>query len=146
MRLACIYALLDGSPAVTAEHLTAALAVWQYCEDSAGFIFGDALGDTSADEILRELRSRPDGMTRNEIREHFQRHKSSAEIARALGVLQEYGLVRMVRSREQEENIRPTERWHALTLVRGMRGMRGLETPHGGWPTFYGTSIGFLPD
>jgi hypothetical protein len=115
---------------VTAEHLLAALAVWQYCEDSASFIFGDALGDTTADEILRELRSRVDGMTRNEIREHFQRHKSSAEIARALGVLQEYGLIRMVRSREQEDSVRPTERWYALTTVRDLRGLRGLEMPN----------------
>ena len=85
MRLACIYALLDSSEMVRAEHLMAALAVWQYCEDSARFIFGDALGDVMADEILRELRSRAEGMTRNDIREYFQRHKSSAEIGRALG-------------------------------------------------------------
>src|SRR5262249_32262647 len=35
MRLACVYALLDASSVVSAEHLLAALAVWQYCEDSA---------------------------------------------------------------------------------------------------------------
>jgi hypothetical protein len=56
MRLACIYALLDCSAVVGAEHLLAALAVWRYCEDSARFIFGDALGDATADEIMRQLR------------------------------------------------------------------------------------------
>jgi hypothetical protein len=130
MRLACIYALLDSSETVRAEHLMAALAVWQYCEDSARFIFGDAMGDATADEILRELRSHPEGMTRNDIREYFQRHKSSAEIGRALGVLQEYGLARMERSREQDNQIRPTERWYALTAVRGLRGTRGLGEPN----------------
>ena len=32
MRLACVYALLDGSAVVKAEHLMSALAVWEYCE------------------------------------------------------------------------------------------------------------------
>ena len=131
MRLACIYALLDSSEMVRAEHLMAALAVWQYCEDSARFIFGDALGDVMADEILRELRSRAEGMTRNDIREYFQRHKSSAEIGRALGVLQEYGLARMVRNREQPDQVRPTERWYAMTAPRDLRGMRGMAGGHG---------------
>ena len=55
-------------------------------------------------------------MTRNEIREYFQRHKPSAEISRALGVLQEYGFARMERAREQENHIRPTERWYAIMI------------------------------
>src|SRR5437773_2051459 len=45
MRLALIYALLDCSRAICQEHLRAALALWQYAEASARFIFGDALGD-----------------------------------------------------------------------------------------------------
>jgi hypothetical protein len=59
MRLACLYALLDCSAVVNAYHLMAALDVWRYCEDSARFIFGDAVGDAMADEILRELRQNP---------------------------------------------------------------------------------------
>jgi hypothetical protein len=117
MRVAMIYALLDCSDVIRAEHLRAALAVWRYCEDSARYIFGDALGDQTADEILRALRQRSDGMTRNDIREHFARNKPSPEIGRALGVLQEYGLARMVR--EQDGQGRPAERWFAVTGVRG---------------------------
>ena len=120
VRLSCLYALLDYSDVVRVKHLNAALAVWQYCEASARFIFGDALGDATADEILRELRGLSEGLTRNEIREHFRRNKSSAEIGRALGVLQEYGLARV--ERELGEQGRPTERWCALTVVRGKRG------------------------
>ena len=116
VRLSLVYALLDRSPSVLPAHLEAALAVWRYAEDSARFIFGDALGDETADEILRQLRQYPNGMTRNEIREYFQRHKSSAEISRALGVLQEYGLARMERAREQKDHIRPTERWYAIMI------------------------------
>ncbi|PYX67650.1 MAG: hypothetical protein DMG72_24985, partial [Acidobacteria bacterium] len=74
------------------EHLEAALAGWQYCADSARFIFGDELGDPTADETLDLLRRAPDGMTRTGIRDHFTRNKSSAEIGRALAVLQEAGL------------------------------------------------------
>jgi hypothetical protein len=118
MRLACVYALLDCSTVIQSEHLMAALAVWQYCENSARFIFGDALGDGTADEILRELRNHPQGMARNDIREHFNRNKSAAEIGRALSVLQEYGLARMERGREQEGQTRPTERWFAVSAVR----------------------------
>jgi hypothetical protein len=118
MRLSCLYALLDNSEEVRSEHLLAGLAVWQYCENSARFIFGDALGDTTADEILRELRNHSQGMTRNDIGEHFNHNKSAAEIGRALGVLQEYGLARMLRGRETEGQNRPTERWFAIASVR----------------------------
>ncbi len=40
LRLSLLYALLDGSDTITAEHLRAALAVWAYCEASARCIFG----------------------------------------------------------------------------------------------------------
>src|SRR6185295_11508058 len=53
MRLACIYALLDSSHEIRAPHMVAALAVWQYCLESARYIFGDSLGDPLADEIRR---------------------------------------------------------------------------------------------
>jgi hypothetical protein len=114
MRLACIYALLDQSPVIQAKHLMAALAVWHYSEASARFIFGDALGDPTADEILRALRSHAEGMTRTEIHQIFQKNKSSSEIGRALGVLLEYGLATVNRSREDENQKRPTERWRAV--------------------------------
>jgi hypothetical protein len=113
VRLSTLYALLDGEAVIRAEHIMSALAVWKYAEDSARFIFGDAMGDPTADEILRQLRYHPEGITRTEIRDYFQRNKSSAEVDRALGVLQEYGLARMVR--EQQEVGRPTERWYANT-------------------------------
>ena len=120
LRLACIYALLDSSATVREEHLIAALEIWRYCEDSARFIFGDALGDATGDEIIRVLRQRPQqGMTRNDIRDHFKRNKSSAEIGRALGVLLEYGLTRVERNKEDESQKRPTERWFGANGVRG---------------------------
>jgi len=113
LRLSCLYALLDGSALIGAEHLKAALAVWDYCFESARFIFGDALGDSTADDILAELRKRPEGVTRTELREFFNRNKSSDDIGRALSTLREYKLAHMEKTREVDDQKRPTERWFA---------------------------------
>ena len=110
MRLAMIYALLDRSNGIEVEHLNAALAVWSYCEASAKFIFGDALGDTTADEILKVLRANPEGMTRTDLNSHFGRNKAASELSRALNALVEHGWMR----REVEGTVgRPVERWFA---------------------------------
>jgi len=111
MRLAVIYAVLDKSGKVRVEHLFAALALWQFAEQSARYIFGSALGDPTADAILQALREHPKGMDRTAIREHFKRNKSSEEISRALEVLAEAGLAR----REPCKNTggRPREVWFA---------------------------------
>lgn len=113
MRLAMIYALLDCSPVIRSEHLMDALALWEYCEQSARYIFGDALGDPIADELLRALRNAGSaGMTRTEIRDLFKRHRGAEQIGRVLSLLLEYGYVR----REQEKTSgRPVERWSIAT-------------------------------
>lgn len=112
MRLACIYALMDRSAVIGYEHLRAALALWQYAEASARFIFGDALGDPVADEVLKTLRRRSEGMTRTEIRDHFGRNLEPGRLQRALGSLLENGLARS--ESITETGGRPAERWHAL--------------------------------
>ena len=114
MRLATLYAVLDRSPMIRAEHLMAALAVWHYCEESVRFIFGDSLGDATADEIASLLRARPEGVTRTDIWEHFKRHKTADEIDRALCVLESFG-----RARREEERAtgRSAERWRSLQGV-----------------------------
>lgn len=50
-RHALSYALLDCSDRIGLEHLEAGLAVWRYSADSAQWVFGDTLGDPTADEI-----------------------------------------------------------------------------------------------
>jgi hypothetical protein len=55
-RLALIYALLDSVKIIDLPHLKAALAVWNYCEQSANYIFGDTVGDPTADDTLRAIR------------------------------------------------------------------------------------------
>ena len=114
MRLACLYALQDMSYVVRPEHLMAALALWQYCEASARYIFGQRLGDPVADELLTALRNHPDGMTRTNIRDWFGRNRKAYEIDRALRVLAKQGLARM---EDEKTSGRPAERWFAGTGV-----------------------------
>jgi hypothetical protein len=58
MRLSALYCLLDAQRAIDRVHLLASLAIWQYAEQSAVIIFGDATGDGDADAILRAVRAR----------------------------------------------------------------------------------------
>jgi hypothetical protein len=94
VRLALIYALLDLSEHIRLEHLEAALAVWRYSATSAAWIFGDALGDPTADELWSAAKERPAGLTRTEVSELFSRNKKRREIERALGVLEDAGRLR----------------------------------------------------
>jgi Bifunctional DNA primase/polymerase, N-terminal/Protein of unknown function (DUF3987) len=108
LRLSMVYALLDSTMFINRKHLRAALAVWRYCERSARYIFGDALGGYVADTILRGLRGVPHGLTRTQINALFHRNRSERDISDGLRVLLEYGLVRCVR---EETGGRPSERW-----------------------------------
>ena len=111
IRLALTYALLDGSGQIDAPHLKAALAVWEYCESSAAFIFGDLLGDPVADEIARALQhAGPVGMTRTHIRDLFGRHRSADRIGAALALLATRGRARL---ESRSTGGRPVEIWFA---------------------------------
>jgi hypothetical protein len=112
VRLSLLYALLDHSAVVRAEHLLAALALWDYCQRSVEHIWGDSLGDPLADELLAALRSCPAGLTRNDLCNLCGRNQSSERIGQALGLLLRHGRVR--REREQTRG-RPAERWFAAT-------------------------------
>ena len=114
IRLALIFTLLDLCAEIedVHVHVHAALALWRYCDRSAAYLFGASVGDRDVDAILAALRATPDGMTRTEIRDGiFHRNKTSAEVARALGLLQRYG---MGRCESVQTEGRPAERWFAV--------------------------------
>jgi hypothetical protein len=111
LRLSVAYALLDAAPCIRREHLRAALAVWGYAEASALSIFGDSLGDPVADTIERALRARGP-LTRNEIRDIFQRHVGSERIDAALRLLESGGRARRT---TRETGGRPAEVWEAIS-------------------------------
>lgn len=110
LRLALIYALLNESPTIGADHLRAALAVWEYCEQSARYVFGCSVGDPVADDLLRAIRSSgANGMTRTEMRDLFKRNRSGAEIGTALELLSRLG---HIHSRQVDDTGgRPAEVW-----------------------------------
>ena len=113
IRLAMVYALLDNSTHIDVDHLKAGLAVWEYCEASAVHIFGNALGDQLADQILRALQQAgPAGMTRTAIRDLFGRNRSVDRIGAALALLQQKG---RAKAEMKETGGRPLEIWFATT-------------------------------
>jgi hypothetical protein len=113
MRLALLYALLDQSPVIRADHLLAAVALWDYCERSVLFVFGDLLGDPLADDILRLIRQAGQrGVTRTDISTYLGKNVSSDKINRALGILAQHRLARAEKD-ESEGRGRPVERWYA---------------------------------
>jgi hypothetical protein len=115
IRLALIYAVIDlvatvgGETQIHPVHLRAAIAVWQYCEDSARQIFGGIIGDPIADTILAALRSKP-GLTRTDISDLFSRNETAAAINTALTAM-------LTQRRARSETAatdgrgRPVERW-----------------------------------
>jgi hypothetical protein len=111
VRLAALYAVVNESYEIEREHLLAALALWDYAEKSALYIFGAATGDSVADQIFNALRAAgKDGMTRTEISNLFGRNMSSERIAQALSLL--LG-ARRVRRKTHKTGGRQAERWYA---------------------------------
>ena len=91
MRIAAIYACLDGQDVIDLTHLKAALAVWQHAEASTRMIFGDSLGDPVADIILNALRNNGE-QTDSQLSDLFRRHVSAAKLDRAKSALLSAGL------------------------------------------------------
>ncbi len=114
LRLAMLYALMDGASKIDVPHLMAGSAVWEYCERSAAWIFGDQLGDPDGDLLLSHLRQRPEGITRTEIHGIFGRNRSATQVNRALTSLEEKNLARRVEETPDDRRLR-TERWYAVS-------------------------------
>jgi hypothetical protein len=91
LRLSLTYALLDGATAIGRRHLDAALALWDYAERSAVYVFGQRTGDPIADRIVEAA---GDGrVSRSDIFDLFGRHVSRSRIDAAIFRLIAEGLV-----------------------------------------------------
>jgi hypothetical protein len=112
LRLSCIYALLDCSHVITAEHHRAALALWNYCDRSAKWLFGSASGNPHADKILIALRvAGSKGLTRKQILDDvFQRNITGHALDEALQFLRRS---RLARPQKEPTGGKPSERWFA---------------------------------
>lgn len=109
VRLSLLYALLDSSRVIRKEHLRAALAFWDYCEESVRYVFGDA-ADPDYSKILRKLEDGP--LTTGEIRRIvFGDHKSSEWVAEKMAALKE---LRKVRTGEKQLKTKTVDAWHLM--------------------------------
>lgn len=110
VRLALIYALLDGSPMICAAHLRAALAVCDYALRSAEYCFGGLSADARA--ILAALSTRfPDWLARSDItREVFKGHRTAGALDAAFHELQSANLAEC---RHESTSGAPRELWRA---------------------------------
>ena len=86
------------------------MALWQYAEDSAAYIFGDAVGDPIADRVLSALRA-TGPMSQSALSDLFGRHLSAAKLSAALETLLKLG---KVRTQRVETGGRPTTVWEAV--------------------------------
>ncbi len=90
IRMALIFAMLDLSDHIRVEHLKAARALWQYCEDSARIIFGGVL--KTHRRILDFIKEGP--KTIREIQDTlFAKNRKVSEIQVDLNTLSAIGRV-----------------------------------------------------
>jgi hypothetical protein len=111
VRSSLLYALLDQSSEIQPDHLMAALTLWDYCERSVRYVFGDSLGDSLADELLSLLSAAPNGLIRSQMMDYFGRNQSSDRIGKALALLARAGLAYCKR---EETKGRPREVWYMV--------------------------------
>lgn len=119
LRLALLYALLDEQTRIDEPHLLAAIALWEYCQQSARFIFGGVIGNPQADKILLALQAAGDkGLTRTAIRDVFNRHASIERINAALDLLKQSNHAFV---EEVPTDGRPVELWRAGVATNAIK-------------------------
>ena len=111
LRLSALYAALDRSALVEVSHLHAALAVWDYCQDSARLFFNDAPIDPTARRISEAISAAPGGLSKAQIGGLFHGHLSKERIELALQQLCTLGVISC---RRQPGRGRPSTIWTPL--------------------------------
>jgi hypothetical protein len=115
IRLASMFAILDRSYLIRPGHLLAALALWDYAEASARYIFGDSTGNPIADRILRAIKGSPSGLSLSEIHDLFHRNESRGNIQASLALLEKFaGVQRSI----QDTAGRPLEMWRVTKRTK----------------------------
>jgi hypothetical protein len=111
IRLALIYALLDSSRQIQPQHLTAALALWDYAQRSATWALQRSSGDPLAHHIHAALKhALPGGLTRTQLRDLLHRNPTTIQLDQALNLLADDGKITSSRILTAG---RPAELWTA---------------------------------
>ncbi len=119
LRIAMIYAVLDGSECIRRSHLDAAVEVWRYAEDSARYIFGSGTGNYAADVILRALvEAGPAGLSRTDISEKLGKNRKAEEVEAALAFLEGQGAIAKIPVVRDGKPGRKPEIWRATLTGR----------------------------
>lgn len=111
LRIATIFAILDKSTEVKPEHLKASRAVWQYCEDSIGYIFGADI-DQDEQKVLHHLQDQSGEVAQSVLSRKLFKDRPSV-LANKLLRLEEQGKV--TRRREKGKG-RTATYWRLVSL------------------------------
>jgi hypothetical protein len=112
LRLSLVYALLDRSEQIEEAHLRAALALWDYCDRSVLYLFGNDVGTRDAELLLDALRAAgPQGMNATEVSALFNRNKTEREKGIIFAELEDAGLARRGTAKSGG---RPRKVWYAV--------------------------------
>lgn len=110
LRLALLYALINGHRDICADDLDAALALHDYAARSAAWALADQTGDPLAEQLHAALTAHPDGLTRTQLRDLLHRNQPAHRIHDALDALAAAG--RATRHTRRTSG-RPAETWTA---------------------------------
>ncbi len=81
MRFAMINAILDREFDVDLKHLTSALAIWDYSDQTAANLFGDPCQDRRFSKLYEALTKTEEGLTKTQIRRQvFRSHLTAIEL------------------------------------------------------------------
>lgn len=109
LRLALVYALSDAAMEIEAEHLCAALELWDYSESCVRYLWAGTTGNPMADEVLNQLAWGP--LFQSEIsKEVFHSNLSSRDLIAIKTLLLQQGRIAVVPMRTGERG-RPALRW-----------------------------------
>jgi hypothetical protein len=94
LRLSMVYAVMDASTIIQAQHLQAAYAVWKYAEASARCIFGESDQLPPLEKKLMQTIAGKPGINRKELHKALGGHVKADAMVKALGRLARDGLAR----------------------------------------------------
>ena len=115
-RLAVLYAVLDCSETIELPHLHAALALFEYCEKSAAYIFGGEAQVNDPDEvkILEYLRTHNE-CTQTEMNNNVFKKRNTTRMREALENLSGRGQIGC-RTIQTTGSVRATKIWYLPTF------------------------------
>lgn len=110
VRIAMIFCLLDGKDRIDPAQLTAAIAVWSYCERSVFRIFGNREGRWVVDRLLDLLdKAGPQGVSKTHVYRALGNSVRQQQLDPILDELLAKGLIGVDRANPGPQGGRPSE-------------------------------------